>query len=103
MTEYINQQAGGLDVTINKGDSWTTDITVNKNLTGYTITSWIKYGSNTVSLSVTETNLASGIFNIALSSANSAVINVQDCTLFVKWVHTTETRTIISGQFRVMQ
>ena len=103
MTQYINQQAGGLDVTINKGDSWTTDITANKVLTGYTITSWIKYGSNTVSLTVTETDLATGKFNIALSASNSASINVQDCTLFVKWVKSTEARTIISGQFRVMQ
>lgn len=103
MTQYINQGAGDLSVTINRGNSWTTDITVNKVLTGYTITSWIKYGSNTVSLTVTETDLSAGKFNIALSAANSAAINVQDCTLFVKWVYGTEARTIISGQFRVIQ
>ncbi len=103
MTEYITQQGGSLEVEINKGDSWTTNVTVGKNLSGYTITAWIKYGSNTIPLTVTETDLAGGQFSLLLSATNSALINTLENELFVKWVYGTESRTFINGKFRVIQ
>lgn len=103
-TQYIEQKAGDLTgIVIDRGNSWKTTVTVNKVLTGYTITSWIKWGSNTTNLTVTETNLAGGIFDIALSASDSALITTQDNTLYVRLTYGTESRDYIKCLFRVLQ
>ena len=103
-TQYIEQKAGDLSgIIIDRGNSWKSAVTVNKNLTGYTITSWIKWGSNTTSLTVTETNLAGGIFDIALSAEDSALITTQENTLYVRLAYGTESRDYIKCLFKVLQ
>ncbi len=103
MTQYIQQAAGSIDITINRGDSWTCNVDVDKDLTLYTVTAWIKYGSNTIVLTVTPISLALGQFTVSLSATNSALITIQDNEIFVKWVYGEESRTIINGTFRVIQ
>ena len=102
--KYIEQQPGDLSgIIIDRGNSWKTTVTVNKVLTGYTIASWIKWGSNTTNLTVTETNLGGGTFDIALSASDSALITTQDNTLYVRLTYGSESRDYIKCLFKVLQ
>lgn len=103
-TQYIEQKAGNLSgVVIDRGNSWKPTVTVNKVLTGYKITSWIKWGGNTTRLTVTEINLAGGIFDIFLSAEDSELITTQDNMLYVRLAYGAEARNYIKCLFRVLQ
>ena len=100
----IEQKAAELDaIIIDRGNSWKTTCTVNKVLTGYTISAFIKWGSNTTNLTVTPTNLAGGIFDIALSNTQSQAITTQDNLLYIRLTYGTETRDYTKTPFTVIQ
>lgn len=100
----IEQKAAELSaIVIDRGNSWKTTATVNKVLTGYTISAFIKWGSNTTNLTVTPTDLASGIFDISLSNTQSQAITTTDNLLYVRLTYGTETRDYIKTLFRVIQ
>lgn len=104
MTQYIQQEPGNLTgVIISRGNSWKTTVTVNKVLTGYTVTSWVKWGGNTLDLTVVDTNLPGGIFDISLSASDSALITTQDNVLYVRLTTGTESRDYIKCLFKVLQ
>ena len=102
MTQYIEQKAGNLTgIIIDRGNSWKSDITFDFNISAYTISAFIKFGSNTVNLTVTP--LTDYSIRISLSNAQSQSINVEENTLYVRLTYLTETRDYIKTLFKVIQ
>ena len=71
------------------------------NISAYTISAFIKFGSNTVNLTVTP--LTDYSIRISLSNTQSQSINVEENTLYVRLTYLTETRDYIKTLFKVIQ
>jgi hypothetical protein len=88
---------------MNRGDSLSLDVDINKDLSLYTITAWVEYGSTTISMTVTAINLALGTFNVFLTKANSALILTEDNYWNIKIEYGTDSRTIVQGNIKVIK
>lgn len=98
----IEQKAAELDaIIIDRGNSWKTKATFDFDISGYTINAFIKWGSNTTTLTVTPIDDYN--VTISLSNTQSQAITTQDNTLYVRLTYNTETRDYIKTLFKVIQ
>lgn len=102
MSNIIEQKAGNLDaIIIERGNSWKTNVTFDFDISAYTITSFIKFGSNTINLTVTPIDINN--ITISLSNTDSQTINVLENYLYLRLTYLTETRDYIKTLFKVIQ
>lgn len=102
MSNIIEQKAGNLDaIIIERGNSWKTNVTFDFDISAYTIASFIKFGSNTVNLTVTPIDDYN--ITISLSNTDSQTINVLENYLYLRLTYLTETRDYIKTLFKVIQ
>lgn len=102
MSNIIEQKAGNLDaIIIERGNSWKTNVTFDFNISAYTIAAFIKFGTNTVALTVTPIDA----FNITIALTNTASqsINVLENLLYLRLTYNSETRDYIKTLFKVIQ
>jgi len=102
MTQYIEQRSGNIDgIIINRGDSWKTDITFDFDISAYTKVAYIKYGSNTINLTIIP--ITNYKITISLSAENSALLTTVENELVVRLTYLTESRQYIKCLFKVIQ
>lgn len=102
MSNIIEQKAGNLDaIIIDRGNSWKSNVTFDFNISAYTITSFIKFGSSTIALTVTPIDNFS--VTISLSNTQSQTIDILENILYVRLTYSTETRDYIKTLFKVIQ
>ena len=102
MTQYIEQTAGNLDgIIIDRGDSWKTTVTFDFNISAYTKSAYIKFGSNTIVLTITVVDNYN--ITLSLSASDSALITTTDNELILRMTYLTESRQYIKCLFKVNQ
>jgi hypothetical protein len=101
-TEFIEQKAGELPgIIIDRGNSWKTKATFDFDISEYTISPFIKWGSNTTNLTVTPIDDYN--VTISLSNTQSAAITTIDNVFYLRLTYNTETRDYIKTLFKVLQ
>jgi hypothetical protein len=101
-TTFIEQESGELPgIIIDRGNSWKTTAKFDFNISAYTINPFIKWGSNTTTLTVTPIDNFS--FTISLSNTQSQAITTIDNVFYLRLTYLTETRDYIKTLFKVLQ
>jgi hypothetical protein len=98
----IEQKAAELDaIIIDRGNSWKTKVTFDFNISGYTISPFIKWGSNTTALTVTPIDDYN--VTVSLSNTQSQAITELENLFYLRLTYGAETRDYIKTLFKVIQ
>ena len=101
----VNDVPGQLDIYATVGDDWSMPLNFDLNMTGYSFESWVLVQqagtTKKQELTVTETDLASGIITLSLTDAQTTNLGeINKRPWYLVWTTGgNETRTVLAGNF----